>query len=199
MTQLDDWVLCRIYKKNSSSQKSMIPSASSKEYCYSNGSSSSSSSHLDDVLESLPEIDDRYFSLPRVNSLKTLQQEDKLNFPNLGAGNLVDWSNPAGLNSVPEFVSGNQSQAMPNYNPGNDLYVPSMPSLCHVDSAAPPEKLGNAMEEEVQSGVTTQRIENSSGFFHQNPDVFTSQGFSNSLDPYGFRYPTQSVGFGLRQ
>ncbi|KAF7836746.1 NAC domain-containing protein 72-like [Senna tora] len=206
-SKLDDWVLCRIYKKHSSSQKSgIVPSVSSREYSYSNGSSSSSSSQLDDVLESLPEIGDRRFALPRVNSLKTLQnhhhqqqpqqqpqeEDDKFNFQNF-----ADWANPTGINSVPDFVSGNQTQGMANYNPGNDLYVPSMSTLCHVDStmAVPPvaEKLGNAMEEEVQSGVRgQQRVDNSGGLFQQNSNVF-------GLDPYGFRYPSQLVGFGLQQ
>lgn len=194
MLQLDDWVLCRIYKKNSSTQKP-IPNLTNKEYTqYSNGSSSSSSSHIDDVLESLPEIDDRCFVLPRVNSLKTFQHDhdNKLNLQNLTAGNFVDWTNPAVLNSVTEFVnSGNQTQGMVNY--GNDLCVPSVPTLCHVDSSVPQVK----MEEEVQSGVRTQRVENS-GFFQQGPNEFTQgQGFSNNFDLDGFRYPVHPVGFGL--
>ncbi|KAJ1402718.1 NAC domain [Sesbania bispinosa] len=202
-TKLDDWVLCRIYKKNSSAQKAASNGGvSSKEYTqYSNGSSSSSSSHLDDVLESLPEIDDRCFMLPRVNSLRTLQQreEEKLNLQNLGAGSLMDWANPAVLNTVSEFGSANQvvqgqAQGMVNFGGCNDLYVPSVPSLCNVDSS---EKMGKPVEEEVQSGVRTQRVENS-GFFQRGPNDFT-QGFSNSVDPYGFRYPVQPVGFGFGQ
>ena len=66
--QLDDWVLCRIYKKNSSAQK--VEANLLAMEC-SNGSSPSSSSHVDDMLESLPEIDDRCFTLPRVNSVRT--------------------------------------------------------------------------------------------------------------------------------
>ncbi|KAI4333707.1 hypothetical protein L6164_018480 [Bauhinia variegata] len=184
-SRLDDWVLCRIYKKNSSAQK-VVPSLSSKEY--SNGSSSSSSSHLDDMLESLPEIDDRCFALPRVNSLKTFQHDEKLNFQNSGTGNYVDWTTPVVLNSVADIASGNQSQSqtqgMMSYNTGtgSDLYVPSMPSL---------------MEEEVQSGVKSQRVDNS-GFYQQNSNVFT-QGLSNSIDPYGFRYPSEQIGYGFRQ
>ncbi|KAK7324596.1 hypothetical protein VNO77_28290 [Canavalia gladiata] len=196
--KLDDWVLCRIYKKNSSAQKAMSNgSVSSKEYTqYSNGSSSSSS-HLEDVLESLSEIDDRCFALPRVNSLRALQQQqnqhdEKLNLQNLGAGGFMDWANPAVL---AEFVSGNQTvqdqnQGMMNYGGCNDLYVPT---LCHVDSSVP-EKPGNPLEEEVQSDVKTQRVDNS-GFFQNE---FT-QGLSNSVDPFGFRYPVQPIGFGFRQ
>lgn len=166
----------------------------SKDYTqYSNGSSSSSSSHLDDVLESLPEIDDRCFMLPRVNSMQQQPQqqrheEQKINLQNLQGGSFVDWSNPAILNSVSEFQDfqgQQQSQGMVmNYASGcNDLYVPT---LSHVDSSVP-EKMGKPTEEEVQSG-----------FFHRGNSDFT-QGFSNSVDPFGFRYPVQPVGYGFRQ
>ncbi|KAI9186490.1 hypothetical protein LWI28_017805 [Acer negundo] len=188
-SKLDEWVLCRIYKKNSSAQKpaSMTTtSVPSKEH--SNGSCSSSSSHLDDVLDSLPEIDDRFFTLPRMNSLKNLQNEEKLNLQQLGSGNF-DWASLAGLNSVPELghSSGqNQSQGMASYG-NNDVYVPSLPQLCHVDSG----RVVNSVDEEVQSGLRTQYLQQNSGMLNQN--------FSNSLDPYGFRYPNQPGGFGFRQ
>ncbi|KAB1217220.1 NAC domain-containing protein 72 [Morella rubra] len=186
-TKLDDWVLCRIYKKHSSSQKPTM-SGSSKEY----SNDSSSSSHLDDVLESLPDIGDRFFSLPRVNSLRNLQQDDKLNFQNLGSGNF-DWASLVGFNSVPEMAMENQAQTQMNYT-SNDMYVP-IPPLCHVESQ--PEKFRNSVDEEVQSGSRTQRIENS-GFFHQNSSALT-QNYFNSIDAYEFRYPNQPGGFGFRQ
>lgn len=193
--QLDEWVLCRIYKKNSTSQKPMISSSLTSKEQYSNGSSSSSSSHLDDVLDSLPTIDHRFFSLPRVSSLKALQDDDKLGLYNLGSGNF-DWASLVGLNSVPELVPSNQAQTQyqgtVGFNNG-DVYAPSIPPLCHVES--PAKRLGNSAEEEVQSGLRTQRVENS-GLFQPNSNVLT-QNFSNSLDPYGFRYPTQSAGFGF--
>ncbi|KAE9585213.1 hypothetical protein Lal_00018321 [Lupinus albus] len=169
-TKLDEWVLCRIYKKNSSAQKTIA-----NEYTqYSNVSSSnSSSSHIDDVLESLPEIDDRCFALPRVNDDKHLNNFQQ----NLTAGTFVDWTNPAAMNSATEFVnSGNQT--MMNY--GNDLCVPAL------------------MEEEVQS--KTLRIDYS-GIFQQgglNMNEF-SHGFSNNVDLDGFRYPVHPVGFGFRE
>ncbi|EXB37906.1 NAC domain-containing protein 72 [Morus notabilis] len=194
-SKLDEWVLCRIYKKNSSSQKPMISSSLTSKEQYSNGSSSSSSSHLDDVLDSLPTIDHRFFSLPRVSSLKALQDDDKLGLYNLGSGNF-DWASLVGLNSVPELVPSNQAQTQyqgtVGFNNG-DVYAPSIPPLCHVES--PAKRLGNSVEEEVQSGLRTQRVENS-GLFQSNSNVLT-QNFSNSLDPYGFRYPTQSAGFGF--
>lgn len=194
MLQLDDWVLCRIYKKHSSADQKPATSVSSIEH----SNDSSSSSHLDDVLESLPEFDDRFFTLPRTNSLRAQQQDDKLNFQNLGSGNF-DWASLVGLNSVPELSDldnqgQDQTQGLLNYT-SNDMYVPSIPPLCHVES--PPEKFRTLVEEEVQSGPKTQRIDNS-GFFRQNSNVFT-QNYSNSLDPYGFRYPNQSGGFGFRQ
>lgn len=191
--QLDDWVLCRIYKKNSSAQKAVQNGVvTSREHTqYSNGSSSSSSSHLDDVLESLPTIDERCFAMPRVSTAQQ-QHEEKVNIQNLGAGGLVDWANPAVLNPVGDFVSGNNqmvqdhTQGMVNYGACNDLYVPT---FCHVDSALPQK-----VEEEVQSGVRNQNTDNS--WFLQND--FT-QGFQNSMDTCGFKFPVQPVGFGFRQ
>jgi len=198
MMQLDDWVLCRIYKKNSSAQKAVqngvVPSNEHTQY--SNGSSSSSSSQLEDVLESLPSIDERCFAMPRVNTLQQQQHhEEKVNVQNLGAGGLMDWTNPSVLNSVVDFVSGNnnhnqlvqdQTQGMVNYNACNDLYVPT---LCHVGTSVPQK-----MEEEVQSGVRNQRVQNNSWFLQND---FT-QGFQNSVDTSGFKYPVQPVGFGFR-
>lgn len=174
--QLDDWVLCRIYKKNSGSHNKTLlhPMATTKEY--SNGSSSSSSSHIDEVLESLPEINvDTCFALPRVTWQHPQQQDTKMNFQNLGEanGNFADWANPAVLNSVAEFMSSgnNQTQSqggIMNYKYNNDIHV--LP-LCHVESTVP--------EEEVQSGVSN------SGLYQQSPNVFS--------------YPGQTIGFRFQQ
>ncbi|KAF8114582.1 hypothetical protein N665_0036s0106 [Sinapis alba] len=93
-SKLDDWVLCRIYKKKSGSQRQAV--VSSLQACHStNGSPSSSSSQLDDVLDSFPEMKDRSFNLPRMNSLRTI-----LN------GNF-DWASLAGLNPIPELAPTN--------------------------------------------------------------------------------------------
>nr|QSD99844.1 NAC family transcription factor [Melilotus albus] len=210
-TKLDDWVLCRIYKKNSSAQKTNPNGVvSSREYTqYSNGSSSSSSSHLDshidDVLESLPEIDDRCFMLPRVNSLRTMQhrqqEEEKLNLQNLNAANnnFMDWSNPSSmLNTVTEFQEG-QTQGMMNFSGCNDLYVPNVSTLCNVDSEKTSKIPVHPTEEEVRSGVRGNRVENN-GLFQRGSNDFTQgMGYSNSVDPFGFRYPVQPVGFGFGQ
>lgn len=111
-----------------------------------------------------------------------------------------DWASLAGFNSVPEIIQSGQPQAqtrgMMDYaNNNGDLDVPSLPPhVGHVDS-----KLGHStVEEEVQSGARAHRVDNS-GLFLQNANPST-RNFSNSLDPYGFRYSTQAgSGFGFRQ
>ncbi|PPS09923.1 hypothetical protein GOBAR_AA10723 [Gossypium barbadense] len=147
--------------------------------------------------KSFPELHDRYYALPRMNSLKTLQNDDKTGFHNLGSGNL-DWASLAGLNSVPESVPSGQTQTqgIQSYV-NNDLYVPTMPpTLTQMDMSM--SKVGNSVEEEVQSGLRTQRV-NNSGFFQQNSSGLMTQNFSNLIDPYGFRYPTQPGGFVFKQ
>ncbi|XP_057453713.1 NAC domain-containing protein 72-like [Lotus japonicus] len=189
-SRLDEWVLCRIYKKKSSTQKEAAATFSSKECSY-GSSSPSTSSHVEDMLESLPEIDDRCFALPRVNSLRTLQQDEKLGS---ATGIFTDWGNPTDLDTVPEFVPGSQAQWMGNYS-CNDLYVPSVPQFGHVDWSATTR---NTAEEEVQSGVRTHRVAESSGFYQQNPDLTTQRLLPGSVDPFGFGYLGQQTGFGFR-
>ncbi|GFQ08822.1 NAC domain-containing protein 72 [Phtheirospermum japonicum] len=171
---LDEWVLCRIYKKNSSAQKPTAAISGSQSREYSLGSSSSSSSQYDDVLDSLPDINDHFLSLPRMNSIKDLQQ--------LGSGNF-DWATLAGLNPLPE-----PSQTQQNNNLGgrNDTYAPSLQQFG-----------GNAADDEVQSGGPPQRV-GRPGFYPQNAGGF-GLGFSNSVDPFVVRYPTQPAGLGFRQ
>ncbi|XP_020208087.1 NAC domain-containing protein 72 [Cajanus cajan] len=179
-TKLDDWVLCRIYKKNSSAQN-VGASLGAKE-CSNGSSSPSSSSHVDDILESFPEIDDQCFTLPRVNSLRTMQQDEKFGFQNMGTEFFADWVNQTEQDSVSGFGSG-----MMNYN-CNDLFVPSMPSLfSHVDFMT-----GAPTEEEVQSGMRTQRADGPK-CFQSNPKA---QLLSGQLDPFEFGYMGQQ--FGLR-
>lgn len=186
--QLDDWVLCRIYKKNSSSQK--VEANFLAMEC-SNGSSPSSSSHVDDMLGSLPEINDRCFTLPRVNSLRTMhQQDEKFGSPNMGSGFFSDWVNSTDLDSISEFESGCQTQRMVNYD-CNDFFVPSLPPLGHVDYM-----VDAPLEEEVQSGVRTRRVDGP-GHFQPNPDTRLLPG---SGDPFGFGFIMgQQVGFGVRE
>ncbi|KAF8413934.1 hypothetical protein HHK36_001930 [Tetracentron sinense] len=186
-SHLDDWVLCRIYKKKSSTQKPNF-SVSTKEQ--SNGSSSSSSSHLDDLLESLPQIGDQFFGLPRMSFLKPFEQEEKTQLQNQGSGRF-EWSNLTGLDSLPGLVFNGQAQSS---RPVNDTFFPSIRAPCPVNS--PSEKYGNSAEEEVESRHRQQRVENS-GFFQQNTNTNAfAQPFSDSLDPFGIRCPR---GFGYQQ
>jgi hypothetical protein len=187
-SKLDEWVLCRIYKKNSSAQKPMstFSPTSNKEYS-NNGSSSSSSSHMEDVLESLPEMDERLFSsaLPRVNSInKTIQ--------NLAAGSgNFDWASLAGLNPVPDINPSGMNQshtqgmvtfgAQINNNNSNDFYVPTM-----IGNS-------NSIKEEVQSDV------NSVGFYQQNSAALTQQNYNSQTEPFRFRYTSDPSGFVFRQ
>lgn len=174
LIQLDDWVLCRIYKKNSSAQKMSLTTSSISSMECSNGGSSStcSSSHLDDVLESLPEIEDRFFNLPRVNSLLTLQHQDEnLKFQNnqhLGSANF-DWAAAAagpsfdGINSTAELAPLTQStQAPAGFNNSN----------MYIQAGQPPR---STAEQEAHSGL--QRFQNV-GLLPQN--------FYNSGGGFGF-------------
>ncbi|KAL9663178.1 hypothetical protein QQ045_028017 [Rhodiola kirilowii] len=124
--KLDDWVLCRIYKKNSSQQKAGQISGSGSSMEQSLGSPASSmsmSSHLDDVLDSLPELEPGYVNLRRMDSLKALLHEDKINLQKLGSGNF-DWATLAGLSTLEEEVAtgSNQSQRQAV----NDVFDPAM-------------------------------------------------------------------------
>ncbi|XP_075486965.1 NAC domain-containing protein JA2L-like [Primulina tabacum] len=181
-SRLDDWVLCRIYKKNSSVQKPAISGVQSKEY--SHGSSSSCSSQYDDVLESLPAIDDRFLSLPSMNPIP--QEDQKLNLQQLGSGNF-DWATLAGLSSLGEIVPAQQpgTTQMNITNRGNDMYAPPLPQFGI-----------SFVEDEVQSGIQTQRIFDNSGFFEGNTSPFTTI-YSGGLDPFRIRRPTHGSGFGF--
>lgn len=129
-SKLDDWVLCRIYKKNSSCQKP-TGSISSKEY-----SNASPSSSIDEVIESLPETGDDFFAYPKT----TLQHNDimnKFNFEIPADSVHSDWASLAGLYSVPELAPVDHSGTFDFNNNNNtiaDLYVPSVTSsFCQVD------------------------------------------------------------------
>ncbi|XP_011042499.1 PREDICTED: NAC domain-containing protein 72-like [Populus euphratica] len=195
-TKLDEWVLCRIYKKKSIAAQKSMSGVSSKEPSTSSPSSSFSSHFDDDVLDTLPEIDDRFLDLPRTSSLKPRQHEEKINLATLGSGNF-DWATLAGFNSVPQLVQTRPGVSYSNSNV-HDVYVPSMSQLCHMNSST--ERMENLVEEEVQSGVRT-RLDSVGNpvFFQQNSSV-RPQSFSNSFDPYGSRHSIQpGSGFGFSQ
>lgn len=192
--KLDDWVLCRIYKKNSSGLKPLMSGLHSSNE-YSHGSSASSSSQFDDMLESLPEMDDRFPNLPRLNSLKT----EKLNLERLDSANF-DWAILAGLKPMPE-AAGIQAQVPThvnhlihnhnNMNFANDVY------------AHPTNFRGNAkvesitFDEEVESGIRNQRADKS-GYFQQALGGF-SQTYTNGMDQFGIQRPNQTLNLGFRQ
>ncbi|CAM8988661.1 unnamed protein product [Rhodiola kirilowii] len=156
--KLDDWVLCRIYKKNSSQQKiDQTASVSSKDQMSVGSPASSPSSHLDDVLEldSIPELEPSHMNnLRRMNSLKALLQDNKINLQKLGSGNF-DWATLAGLSTLPEVMAGSQphSQQAQNLNVfGNDVYATGMyqPGWNQFQGS-----FGNRFDEEVQSEIKT--------------------------------------------
>ncbi|KAH0744281.1 hypothetical protein KY290_032274 [Solanum tuberosum] len=206
-SRLDDWVLCRIYKKNSGGQKPSCSDLQSKDINH--GSSSSSSSQFDDMLESLPAIEDRYFSLPRVNSIRNFQQDEKLNLQQLGSGNF-DWATIAGLNSFPELASGNQVPAPGNQTPVlmntnqyhnhnnnlnnfNEFFANSTALNFHSEV-----KFEGGIDQEVESSVRAQRLNNvNPGFFQENSTGFPSSYTNLVPDPFGIRYPTQTVNMGF--
>ncbi|KAJ7568254.1 hypothetical protein O6H91_01G025000 [Diphasiastrum complanatum] len=66
--RLDDWVLCRIYKRTIGSSKPLLePKAEGEE----------SQSCLEDVLASLPDIDDSKLFLPRLGSFQSMMDQDE--------------------------------------------------------------------------------------------------------------------------
>ncbi|VFQ58590.1 unnamed protein product [Cuscuta campestris] len=175
-SRLDDWVLCRIYKKLTSAEK-VAAGGQSKEQ--SHPSPSSSSSQLDDMLESLPEIDDRYFTLPRMGSL--IKQEERLNLQDLGAGNF-DWACMTPLSDLGQGTSAAAGQAPA----GNDVsFQNDVYALAGMNFQA-------AADEEVQSGIKRQRVDGS-GFFQQ---TFPAR-FSGTPDPFGIRYPNPNPSTGM--
>ncbi|KAG6385482.1 hypothetical protein SASPL_154317 [Salvia splendens] len=122
-SKLDDWVLCRIYKKNSSGQyrnTANVGGVLSKEY--SHDSSSSCSSQYEDVLDSLPELDDRYFPMDSLKNSQ-LQDDQKLNLQRLSSENF-NWATLAGLGPLwPELMEAQQANAAPTRQ--NDTIAPA--------------------------------------------------------------------------
>lgn len=188
-SRLDDWVLCRIYKKKSSGPKPSVSDLQGKEISH-GGSSSSSSSQFDDMLESLPVIEDRYFSLPTMNPIRNFQQDDKFNVQQVGSGSF-DWGNFTGFNSFPELATGNQAPAPVNPAPvlvNSEFFANPTALNFHGDV-----KYERGVDEEVESSVIAQRV-NNSGFFREK------SGFPGMVsDPFGIRYSTQTVNMGFTQ
>ncbi|XP_074311061.1 NAC domain-containing protein JA2L-like [Silene latifolia] len=175
-SKLDDWVLCRIYKKSSGAAKATL----SKENSTGGSTSTTSSSHLDDASELLPDIND----VSHMDSSKNhvgqgqghnQQQDDKLSLKQFGSGEF-NWAALAGFSSVNEFGFGGLNQTQSGQV--------ALPPLSHVDLSTN-EKF---VDEEVQSGTRTQRVNNF------NPYLVT-QSYANSVDPFGINYSTRPTGF----
>nr|AFN55273.2 NAC domain-containing protein [Tamarix hispida] len=220
-SKLDAWVLCRIYKKSSASStklpidSTIVPSSNRislsssitcKDHssgCY-GGSSASSSSHIDNATESIPEINRPFpADLPCVNSPKTDDQLGDL--LRLGSGNF-DWTALLGLTTstppVPELpptddfptahtqgATGQRQQAVQqSMAQGNDNFpLLSLPPLRQAD-------------EEVQSGLrNTQLASHPSGYLGQSTGLFVgTQGFPATADPFAIQlYANQAAGCGF--
>lgn len=143
------------------------------------------------MLESLPEIDDRFFALPRMDSLNAVQQhqqlrhEEKPNLLSLGSGSL-EWAVLAGLTSAPELTQALPQQPVISYA-DNAACVPTVPAVGNAE-ATQQRQLGSSMaDEEVQSRV---RSHLQAGAFHPNPSLL-AQSLAIPTDPFGYRYPAQ--------
>ncbi|PHU07559.1 NAC domain-containing protein 55 [Capsicum chinense] len=202
-SKLDEWVLCRIYKKNSSGPKPLMPGLRSNEYSHAASSTTSSSSQFDDMLESLPEMDDRFSNLPRLSYLKT----EKLNLERLDSANF-DWAILAGLKPMPELGPSNQApgvhaqaqaqvnnliQNNNNMNFLNDVNAPPT----NIRSNTKVESIN--LDEEVESGIRNQRFDKS-GYFQQNMNGL-SQLYTNNVNvgQFGIQCPNQTLNLGFRQ
>ncbi|XP_076889297.1 NAC domain-containing protein JA2-like [Bidens hawaiensis] len=81
-SRLDDWVLCRIYKK-SSAEKTLSGGPSTEQ---SHGSLTSSSSHFDSVHDSLPAINDNLQHFPT-----SMNEDQKVNIQKFDTGS-YNWT-----------------------------------------------------------------------------------------------------------
>ncbi|XP_015059411.1 NAC domain-containing protein 72 [Solanum pennellii] len=201
-SKLDEWVLCRIYKKNSSGPKPLMSGLHSSNE-YSHGSSTSSSSQFDDMLESLPEMDHRFSNLPRLNSLKA----EKFNLDRLDSANF-DWAILAGLKPMPESGPANQAPGVQGPAQGhvnNHIHNNNNNSMNFLNDvyADPPNFRGNTkvesinLDEEVESGNRNQRIDQAS-YFQQSLNGF-SQTYTKNVDQFGIQCPNQRLNLGFRQ
>ncbi|KAD4178947.1 hypothetical protein E3N88_27538 [Mikania micrantha] len=140
-TRLDDWVLCRIYKKNSSTENTISGGPSIE---HSHGSPSSSSSQFDGVLDSLPTIDNTFLNFPTGHSGKSFTEVDqKIDIQKFDTGN-YDW---IGLGAF-----GLQDPNSTSMDPTFDMQ----------------NKFGKSPEDEVRNGIRSQRLENSGYVFSQS-------------------------------
>lgn len=168
--RLDDWVLCRIYKKNSSAEKAFSERPKTEP---SHNSSSSSSSQFEDVRDSFPDtipaMDDKYLSFQNNKATFTEDEDQKVDM-----GTNYDWASIAAFGLQDPTNNNANGSSM---DPAFDMQM----------------KFEKSPNDEGENGIRSQRMENSGYMFSQS---FVN---SNSNDPFAIRYPTQSSGSGYRE
>lgn len=110
LAQLDDWVLCRIYKKNSSAEKAFSERPKTEP---SHNSSSSSSSQFEDVRDSFPDtipaMDDKYLSFQNNKTTFTEDEDQKVDM-----GTNYDWASIAAF-GLQDPTSNNANGSIKQY------------------------------------------------------------------------------------
>eukprot|EP01018_Ginkgo_biloba_P018898 Gb_18916 [translate_table: standard] len=108
--RLDDWVLCRIYKKNFGGSQKALAKERNESSCVE-----------DDILASLPDIDDSkiLFNLPRINSLNRINAlkvhtEEKPN--GMQIDHTADNISISGAQIINDSMWRNSASGMMNYN-----------------------------------------------------------------------------------
>ncbi|KAK4750649.1 hypothetical protein SAY87_004131 [Trapa incisa] len=207
-SKLDDWVLCRIYKKNSSSSQEPLAilsaaASSGKEHSH---ASSSSSSSLDDMLEALPGMDGQFFAHahPRMHTVKAEHQPQgqKPYLQSCLESSSFNWAALAGSSSGgPEPSYAQPQPHLANYANNDASYTLAVPPPPMPTAAATQlwrQAFNPMADQEVQSGLrggARQQL----GAFHQGSGLL-EQAPTTSIDPLFYRYPaSQSTGFGYRQ
>nr|XP_043627756.1 NAC domain-containing protein JA2L-like [Erigeron canadensis] len=171
--RLDDWVLCRIYKKNSSVESTISGGPSTEQ---SHGSPSSSSSQLEDVLDSFPNsisaMGDKFLNVNNSSNQTFTNEDQKDNIQKFDSGNF-DWASmdAFGLND-PTNNQQNSTCIDPTFNMQMKFVKYSS-------------------EDEVENRIRSQRMENAAGYMFPT-------SMMNMNDPFAIRYPTQpsSSGYG---
>ncbi|XP_071730162.1 NAC domain-containing protein JA2-like [Rutidosis leptorrhynchoides] len=161
--RLDDWVLCRIYKKNSSAEGTVSGGPSVEQ---SHGSPSSSSSQFDDGHNTFPNTvqanDDKFLNYQTNNSVITCEDQ-KVDFLKFDSRN-YDWANIATF-SLHKSINNNSTSVDPEFN----MQM----------------KFDKSMDDaEVNNGIRSQRMGSSGYLFPES--------FVNTNDPFAIRYPEQA-------
>ncbi|KAK1284180.1 NAC domain-containing protein 55 [Acorus calamus] len=158
-SRLDDWVLCRIYKKSCSTDKSVeLVKGSSPS---TTTTSSSSSPYMDHILDWLPNIDNheqkQLFSAV-TESLRPPNDYDRLHyqFPTT-TGDPQYWNN-----YFPQKSEICTKVEEPKLTDGCDS-LQSIPPLCYMES--PSEAIGGcSMEDEVNSSLKSKDFDDNNNF-----------------------------------